>query len=113
MLTEWPTYFSFFLGGPFLIAMSFRPSPPVLYWAGVGVMLVTGMQLLYQVWSKYFLVKPQNGTSSSTPNSEGRFSSSQWENEPSEYAFNNQTKRFFKGGATVPQTFSGPNNRAG
>jgi hypothetical protein len=49
MLSQWPTYAGFFMLGPFMIAMSFRPSPPVLYWAGVATMMLTGLQLLYQV----------------------------------------------------------------
>lgn len=74
-------------------------------------MMLTGLQLLYQLWSKYFLKNSTNGGNPQVPNEQGHFSSNQWENEASEYAFNAQEKRYYRGGATVPQAFSGPYSR--
>lgn len=53
----WPYVFSFLVGGPFLLAMSYNPQPRILFGVGFGVMLLSGIHLFYQLWSKYFMVK--------------------------------------------------------
>ena len=53
----WPYLFSLLVGGPFLLIQSYNPQPRILYAVGIAVMLLGGIHLFYQWWSKYMMVR--------------------------------------------------------